>query len=63
MDNLGTDEAQLASKIERKQLELDRNAKRLSVLQNVKPAFMEEYERVEVCVFENCGDSLYLASN
>lgn len=47
MDNLAGDEASLTEKIEKKKLELDRNQKRLKSLQAVRPAFMDEYEKLE----------------
>lgn len=47
MDNVASDEANLEAKIEKKQLELDRNKKRLRSLQSVRPAFMDEYEKLE----------------
>lgn len=47
MDNLGADEANLASKIEKKTMDLERNNKRLRALESVRPAFMDEYEKLE----------------
>jgi hypothetical protein len=47
MDNLAGDEASLTEKIEKKRMELDRNQKRLKSLQAVRPAFMDEYEKIE----------------
>lgn len=35
-------------RIERRRAELDRNQKRLQTLKKVRPAFMEEFERLEV---------------
>lgn len=35
------------SQIKKKQTELERNEKRLKTLQNVRPAFMDEYEKLE----------------
>lgn len=47
MDNVASDEANLEAKMEKKQLELERNKKRLRSLQSVRPAFMDEYEKLE----------------
>ena len=47
LDNLASDEANLALKIENKKQDLERNYKRLRSLSNVRPAFMEEYEKLE----------------
>ena len=47
IDNLASDEANLEVKIEKKKQELERNRKRLQSLANVRPAFMDEYERLE----------------
>lgn len=47
MGNLGSDEQTLELKIEKKRQDLDRNKKRLQSLANVRPAFMDEYERLE----------------
>lgn len=41
-------EQNLDAKIERRRTELDRNQKRLQTLKKVRPAFMEEFERLEV---------------
>jgi len=41
------DETNLQQKIDKKKLELDRHEKRLASLQTVRPAFMDEYERLE----------------
>merc|ERR1719276_581868 len=46
-EDLQRDEKQLEGKIKKKRQELDRCQKRLSSLVNVRPAFMEEYERME----------------
>ncbi|KAL7057560.1 hypothetical protein AAHC03_016924 [Spirometra sp. Aus1] len=45
--NVAADEATLDSKIEKRRNELERNQKRLSTLQSVRPAYMEEYEQLE----------------
>ena len=47
MNNLEKDEKTLEEKIKKKQLDLDRSEQRLKSLKNVKPAYMEEYERLE----------------
>ena len=47
LGNLEGDEANLQQKIDKKKTELDRHQKRLSSLQTVRPAFMDEYERLE----------------
>ncbi|XP_003383332.3 PREDICTED: clusterin-associated protein 1 homolog [Amphimedon queenslandica] len=47
MDNAASDEKTLEIKIEKKGQELERNQKRLKTLENVRPAFMDEYERLE----------------
>ncbi|XP_059162072.1 clusterin-associated protein 1-like isoform X2 [Physella acuta] len=47
LDNVASDEANLEAKIEKKKSELDRNNKRLQTLQSVRPAYMDEYERLE----------------
>ncbi|GMI21954.1 hypothetical protein TrRE_jg10896 [Triparma retinervis] len=41
------DASGLADKIKRKQADLERNKKRLASLQHVRPAFMDEYEKLE----------------
>ncbi|KAJ3158372.1 Clusterin-associated protein 1 [Geranomyces michiganensis] len=47
LTNLAADESNLVSKIEKKRVELDRAQKRLQSLQGVRPAYMDEYERIE----------------
>ncbi|XP_041362932.1 clusterin-associated protein 1-like isoform X2 [Gigantopelta aegis] len=47
LDNVASDEANLEAKIEKKRSELERNHKRLSTLQSVRPAYMDEYEKLE----------------
>ncbi|MGH0172912.1 UNVERIFIED_CONTAM: hypothetical protein FKN15_075077 [Acipenser sinensis] len=47
LDNVASDETNLEAKIEKKKLELERNQKRLQTLQSVRPAFMDEYEKIE----------------
>ncbi|XP_035502791.2 clusterin-associated protein 1 homolog isoform X2 [Scophthalmus maximus] len=45
--NVVSDETSLDAKIEKKKQELERNRKRLQTLQSVRPAFMDEYEKIE----------------
>ncbi|KAK7889825.1 hypothetical protein WMY93_025385 [Mugilogobius chulae] len=47
LGNVVSDEASLDAKIEKKKQELERNRKRLQTLQSVRPAFMDEYEKIE----------------
>ncbi|XP_077441196.1 clusterin-associated protein 1-like isoform X3 [Vanacampus margaritifer] len=47
LNNIVSDEASLDTKIEKKKLELERSRKRLETLQSVRPAFMDEYEKIE----------------
>ncbi|XP_062915556.1 clusterin-associated protein 1 homolog isoform X2 [Mobula hypostoma] len=47
LNNVASDEANLEAKVEKKKLELERSRKRLQTLQSVRPAFMDEYEKVE----------------
>ncbi|XP_030840204.1 clusterin-associated protein 1 [Strongylocentrotus purpuratus] len=47
LENVASDEANLEAKIEKKRSEMERNEKRLSTLQSVRPAFMDEYEKLE----------------
>ncbi|KAI5105704.1 clusterin-associated protein 1-like [Silurus meridionalis] len=47
LNNVASDEASLEAKITKKKQELERNQKRLQTLQSVRPAFMEEYEKIE----------------
>lgn len=47
LDNVASDEANLEAKIEKKKNELERNNKRLQTLQSVRPAYMDEYEKLE----------------
>ena len=45
--NLERDQKTLEEKIKKKTLEVDRVEKRLKMITNMKPAFMDEYERLE----------------
>ncbi|KAK3705197.1 hypothetical protein QZH41_013991 [Actinostola sp. cb2023] len=47
LNNIASDEANLETKIEKKKQELERNQKRLTSLESVRPAFMDEYEKLE----------------
>ncbi|TNN52562.1 Clusterin-associated protein 1 [Liparis tanakae] len=47
LSNVVSDEASLDAKIEKKKQEQERNQKRLQTLQSVRPAFMDEYEKIE----------------
>ncbi|MBN3306421.1 CLUA1 protein, partial [Amia calva] len=47
LNNVASDETSLEAKIEKKKQELERNQKRLQTLQTVRPAFMDEYEKIE----------------
>lgn len=47
IENVAADEANLEAKIEKKKVELERNQKRLQTLKSVRPAFMDEFERLE----------------
>ncbi len=47
LDELERNEKTLDNKIEKKRQELERNEKRLSTLQSVRPAYMDEYERLQ----------------
>jgi clusterin-associated protein 1 len=44
---VASNEANLEAKIEKKRVELDRTQKRLITLKKVRPAFMDEYEKLE----------------
>lgn len=47
LGNVVSDETSLDNKIEKKKQELERYRKRLQTLQSVRPAFMDEYEKIE----------------
>ncbi|XP_071976246.1 clusterin-associated protein 1 isoform X3 [Engystomops pustulosus] len=47
LTNASSDELNLESKIEKRRKELERNRARLQTLQSVRPAFMDEYEKLE----------------
>ncbi|KAI8911039.1 Clusterin-associated protein-1-domain-containing protein [Gorgonomyces haynaldii] len=48
LEGLKSDEANLLAKIEKKKVELDRAEKRLKSLQSVRPAYMDEFEKIEL---------------
>ncbi|KAJ3276916.1 Clusterin-associated protein 1 [Borealophlyctis nickersoniae] len=48
LENLAADETNLMAKIDKKKVELERAEKRLKSLQGVRPAYMDEYEKIEV---------------
>ncbi|XP_033197385.1 clusterin-associated protein 1 [Bombus vancouverensis nearcticus] len=48
IENVKDTEQSLDTRIERRRAELDRNQKRLQTLRKVRPAFMEEFEKLEV---------------
>ncbi|KAL6433679.1 hypothetical protein ACFW04_005747 [Cataglyphis niger] len=48
IDNVKDTEQNLDARIERRRTELDRNQKRLYTLKKVRPAFMEEFEKLEI---------------
>lgn len=47
IDNLKQDEKELESKIQRRATELERSDKRLKGIEQVRPEFMDEYEKLE----------------
>ncbi|XP_046888373.1 clusterin-associated protein 1 homolog [Hypomesus transpacificus] len=47
LNNVSSDETSLEAKMEKRKQELERNQKRLQTLQSVRPAFMDEYEKIE----------------
>ncbi|XP_077173100.1 clusterin-associated protein 1 isoform X3 [Paroedura picta] len=47
LSNVAADEASLEAKIDKRKAELERSQKRLQTLQSVRPAFMDEYEKIE----------------
>ncbi|XP_073998190.1 clusterin associated protein 1 isoform X1 [Rhodnius prolixus] len=47
IENVSATESSLDAKIEKKQVELERNQKRLQTLKKVRPAFLEEFEKLE----------------
>ncbi|KAI8835187.1 Clusterin-associated protein-1 [Chytriomyces cf. hyalinus JEL632] len=48
LEGLSSDENNLVAKIEKRKIELERAEKRLKSLQGVRPAYMDEYEKIEV---------------
>lgn len=47
LENSASDEANLEAKIEKRKADLERNRKRLKRLEHIKPAYMDEYEKLE----------------
>jgi clusterin-associated protein 1 len=47
MENIAVDEGSLDAKIEKRKEDLERTRKRLDALKSVRPAFMDEYEKLE----------------
>uniref|UniRef100_A0A914WEN0 Clusterin associated protein 1 n=1 Tax=Plectus sambesii TaxID=2011161 RepID=A0A914WEN0_9BILA len=47
LSNIASDESTLDAKIEKKKADLERQQKRLAQLQTVRPAYMDEYEKLE----------------
>jgi clusterin-associated protein 1 len=56
LENLLADESNLLAKIDKKKQELDRAEKRLKSLQSVRPAYMDEYEKIEQELVAIYGD-------
>lgn len=48
LDNQKTEKNNLESKIQRKQSELERTSHRLVTLQKIRPAYLEEFEKIEI---------------
>lgn len=53
LDSLKSDEANLTAKIEKKKADIERATKRFQSLKVVRPAYMDEYERIEVEISKN----------
>lgn len=47
MENIAVDEASLEAKLDKRREDLERTRKRLDALKSVRPAFMDEYEKLE----------------
>lgn len=48
LDNIASDEVNLEAKISKRRTELERAQKRLKTLESVRPAFMDEFEQLEI---------------
>lgn len=48
LENQITEKSSLESKIQRKQSELERSSHRLATLQKIRPAYLEEFEKIEL---------------
>lgn len=55
LENQTTEKANLESKIQRKQSELERTSHRLATLQKIRPAYLEEFEKIEMQMKELYG--------
>jgi clusterin-associated protein 1 len=55
LDSQVTEKANLESKIQRRQSELERSSHRLATLQKIRPAYLEEFEKIEVQMKELYG--------
>ena len=56
--DIASDESNLEAKIEKKRADLERNQQRLKSLTTVRPAFMDEYEQIEVELREHYSEYL-----
>jgi len=48
LENQETEKSNLESKIQRKESELERTSHRLATLQKIRPAYLEEFEKIEI---------------
>lgn len=48
IESQSTEKSSLESKIQRKESELERTSHRLATLQRIRPAYLEEFERIEI---------------
>ena len=65
IESVASNEARLEAKIDKKKVELERNQKRLNTLKKVRPAFMDEYEKLEEelkAVYEVTNSHYFLLS-
>ena len=56
--DIASDESNLEAKIEKKRADLERNQQRLKSLTTVRPAFMDEYEQIEIELREHYTEYL-----
>ena len=61
--DLEIDERDLAEKIRKKSQDLEQSQKRLKSLKNVRPAFMDEYEKLEMVLQDHYNVYLGLFRN